>query len=160
MKLFLILPHYVLSYCAKLWNCVHHIKEWHCWNLLFFFYVFVFIVFHCSCKHLGYHKMLKPDCSFWQKRKLSPYVWEQQNKLTAKRFIVVVHLPFGGCVFQNNQKKLQWCAGIFFCLFCRRGGCYSFYSFIAIRGHAVHLVEEYNIETILVNVNRENRWLI
>lgn len=62
MKLFLILPHYVLSYCAKLWSCFHHIREWHCWNLLLFI-VFVFIVFHCFCKHLGYHKMLKPDCS-------------------------------------------------------------------------------------------------
>jgi hypothetical protein len=48
------------------------------------------------------------------KRKLAPYVWEQQNKLTAKWFSVVVHLPFDGCVFQNNQKKLQWSARNFF----------------------------------------------
>jgi len=46
---------------------------------------------------------------------------------------------------------------VLFCLFCKKGVCYSFYSFIAIRWLAMHLVEEYNIDTILINVNGENR---
>jgi len=56
--LFLVLFHHVLVSFKILWNYLHHVRECYYWNLLLLSF-FLFILFSCVCKHLGYHKMLQ-----------------------------------------------------------------------------------------------------
>ena len=95
--------------------------------VILFFCVFVFIVFPCICKHIGYHKMLKPDCSFWQRENLLHMSGNNKINSLIKGLVWWFTCRLVVVCFRITRKSCSDVQGIFFFFLVLREGSVLFF---------------------------------